>query len=80
MDSVSSNSAHTADASANPPKSFGGRWALAIVVLTLSFVIMPFLFCMFDLPKPTAPPHNQATLIEKDTKRFVAWAPAWFSD
>jgi biotin carboxyl carrier protein len=27
-----------------PPKSFGGRWALAIVVLTLSFVVMPFLF------------------------------------
>ncbi|MGB8801814.1 MAG: biotin/lipoyl-containing protein [Candidatus Acidiferrales bacterium] len=39
------SSAHsTADASANAPKSFGGRWALAIVVLTLSFVIMPFLF------------------------------------
>ena len=25
-------------------KSFGGRWALGIVVLTLSFVVMPFLF------------------------------------
>jgi hypothetical protein len=29
---------------AKPPKSFGGRWALGIVVLTLSFVVMPFLF------------------------------------
>ncbi|MGA8554471.1 MAG: hypothetical protein WB630_08625, partial [Candidatus Acidiferrales bacterium] len=25
-------------------KSFGGRWALAIVVLALAFVLMPFLF------------------------------------
>jgi biotin carboxyl carrier protein len=32
------------DAAAKPPKSFGGRWALGIVVLTLSFVVMPFLF------------------------------------
>jgi len=35
---------HTADSTAKPQKSFGGRWALAIVVLTLAFVIMPFLF------------------------------------
>jgi biotin carboxyl carrier protein len=27
-----------------PQKSFGGRWALGIVVLTLAFVVMPFLF------------------------------------
>ena len=33
------------DNAAKPPtKSFGGRWALGIVVLTLSFVVMPFLF------------------------------------
>jgi Biotin-lipoyl like len=39
------SSAHTtSDAVAKPQKSFGGRWALAIVVLTLAFVIMPFLF------------------------------------
>ena len=45
MNSSAPTSAHTtADASAKPQKSFGGRWALAIVVLTLAFVIMPFLF------------------------------------
>ena len=44
MNSSAPTSAHdTADA-AKPQKSFGGRWALAIVVLTLAFVIMPFLF------------------------------------
>ena len=32
------------ETAAKPPKSFGGRWALGIVVLTLSFVVMPFLF------------------------------------
>ena len=32
------------DNAAKPPKSFGGRWALGIVILTLSFVVMPFLF------------------------------------
>jgi hypothetical protein len=32
------------DDAAKPTKSFGGRWALGIVVLTLSFVVMPFLF------------------------------------
>ncbi len=32
------------DAATKPLKSFGGRWALGIVVLTLSFVVMPFLF------------------------------------
>lgn len=44
MNSSAPTSANIADASAKPPKSFGGRWALAIVVLTLAFVIMPFLF------------------------------------
>jgi biotin carboxyl carrier protein len=45
MNSSAPTSAHaTADATAKPQKSFGGRWALAIVVLTLAFVIMPFLF------------------------------------
>ncbi len=44
MNSSAPTSANTTDASAKPAKSFGGRWALAIVVLTLSFVIMPFLF------------------------------------
>ncbi|MGC1167687.1 MAG: hypothetical protein WA886_02215, partial [Candidatus Acidiferrales bacterium] len=29
---------------AQPQKSFGGRWALGIVVLALLFVLMPFLF------------------------------------
>ncbi|MGC2807129.1 MAG: hypothetical protein WA211_13430 [Candidatus Acidiferrales bacterium] len=29
---------------APPQKSFGGRWALAILVLALAFVLMPFLF------------------------------------
>ena len=44
MNSSAPTSAHpTADA-ARPPNSFGGRWALGIVVLTLSFVVMPFLF------------------------------------
>jgi biotin carboxyl carrier protein len=43
MNSSASASAQTGDA-AKPPKSFGGRWALGIVVLTLSFVVMPFLF------------------------------------
>jgi hypothetical protein len=42
MNSSAPTSAHL-DA-AKPPKSFGGRWALGIVVLTLSFVVMPFLF------------------------------------
>jgi biotin carboxyl carrier protein len=32
------------DGATKPQKSFGGRWALGIVVLTLSFVVMPFLF------------------------------------
>jgi hypothetical protein len=45
MNSSAPTSAHpTGDATAKPQKSFGGRWALAIVVLTLAFVIMPFLF------------------------------------
>jgi hypothetical protein len=45
MNSSAPTSAHTtADAATKPQKSFGGRWALAIVVLTLAFVIMPFLF------------------------------------
>src|SRR5580658_10616467 len=45
MNSSAPTSAHTtADATTKPQKSFGGRWALAIVVLTLAFVIMPFLF------------------------------------
>jgi biotin carboxyl carrier protein len=45
MNSSAPTSAHAAaDATAKPQKSFGGRWALAIVVLTLAFVIMPFLF------------------------------------
>jgi biotin carboxyl carrier protein len=45
MNSAAPTSAHTTtDATAKPQKSFGGRWALAIVVLTLAFVIMPFLF------------------------------------
>ena len=43
MNSSAPTSAHTADAT-KPQKSFGGRWALGIVVLTLAFVIMPFLF------------------------------------
>jgi biotin carboxyl carrier protein len=43
MNSSAPTSAHLDDA-AKPPKSFGGRWALGIVVLTLSFVVMPFLF------------------------------------
>jgi hypothetical protein len=42
MNSSAQTSAHL-DA-AKPPKSFGGRWALGIVVFTLSFVVMPFLF------------------------------------
>jgi HEAT repeat protein len=42
MNSSAPASAHL-DA-AKPPKSFGGRWALGVVVLTLSFVVMPFLF------------------------------------
>jgi biotin carboxyl carrier protein len=45
MNSSAPTSAHTTTAdAAKPQKSFGGRWALAIVVLTLAFVIMPFLF------------------------------------
>jgi biotin carboxyl carrier protein len=32
------------DDTGKPPKSFGGRWALGILVLTLAFVVMPFLF------------------------------------
>jgi biotin carboxyl carrier protein len=45
MNSSAPTSAHVADAAtAKQQKSFGGRWALAIVVLTLAFVIMPFLF------------------------------------
>jgi hypothetical protein len=43
MNSSAPTSAQSAESS-KPQKSFGGRWALAIVVLTLSFVIMPFLF------------------------------------
>jgi len=43
MSSPASTSAES-DNTAKPPKSFDGRWALGIVVLTLSFVIMPFLF------------------------------------
>ena len=43
MNSSAPTSASPNDA-AKPQKSFGGRWALAIVVLTLSFVVMPFLF------------------------------------
>ena len=31
-------------ADSQPQKSFGGRWALAILVLALLFVLMPFLF------------------------------------
>jgi biotin carboxyl carrier protein len=42
MNSSAPTSAHL-DA-AKSPKSFGGRWALGIVVLTLCFVVMPFLF------------------------------------
>jgi biotin carboxyl carrier protein len=45
MNSSAPTSTHnTAADAAKPQKSFGGRWALAIVVLTLAFVIMPFLF------------------------------------
>jgi biotin carboxyl carrier protein len=45
MNSRAPTSAHTTTAgTAKPQKSFGGRWALGIVVLTLAFVIMPFLF------------------------------------
>jgi hypothetical protein len=45
MNSSAPTSAHnTATDASKPQKSFGGRWALAIVVLTLAFVIMPFLF------------------------------------
>jgi biotin carboxyl carrier protein len=43
MNSSAPTSAQSAE-SAKPQKSFGGRWALGIVVLTLSFVVMPFLF------------------------------------
>jgi hypothetical protein len=43
MNSSTPSSAPSAE-SAKPQKSFGGRWALGIVVLTLSFVVMPFLF------------------------------------
>jgi hypothetical protein len=43
MNSSAPASAHSDD-SAKPSKSFGGRWALGVVVLTLSFVVMPFLF------------------------------------
>jgi biotin carboxyl carrier protein len=44
MNSSAPTSAHTAPDAGKPSKSFGGRWALGIVVLTLSFVVMPFLF------------------------------------
>ena len=45
MNSSAPTSTHnTAADAAKPQKSFGGRWALAIVVLTLAFVVMPFLF------------------------------------
>jgi biotin carboxyl carrier protein len=44
MNSSAPTSAHTTADSAKPQKSFGGRWALGIVVLTLAFVVMPFLF------------------------------------
>jgi|HubBroStandDraft_4_1064222.scaffolds.fasta_scaffold170193_1 hypothetical protein len=43
MNSSTPSSAQSAG-SAKPEKSFGGRWALGIVVLTLCFVVMPFLF------------------------------------
>jgi biotin carboxyl carrier protein len=43
MNSSAPTSAPANDA-AKPQKSFGGRWALGIVVLTLAFVVMPFLF------------------------------------
>jgi biotin carboxyl carrier protein len=43
MNSSAPTSASANDA-AKPQKSFGGRWALGIVVLTLAFVVMPFLF------------------------------------
>jgi Biotin-lipoyl like len=43
MNSSTPSSAPFAE-SATPQRSFGGRWALGIVVLTLSFVVMPFLF------------------------------------
>ncbi len=44
MNTSAPTSAHPTADSARPPKSFGGRWALGIVVLTLAFVVMPFLF------------------------------------
>jgi biotin carboxyl carrier protein len=44
MNSSAPTSAQSAEAAKPPTKSFGGRWALGIVVLTLSFVVMPFLF------------------------------------
>ena len=44
MNSSAPTSAHTTADSAKPQKSFGGHWALGIVVLTLAFVVMPFLF------------------------------------
>jgi hypothetical protein len=43
MSSATPSSAPSAE-STKPQKSFGGRWALGVVVLTLSFVVMPFLF------------------------------------
>jgi biotin carboxyl carrier protein len=44
MNSSAPTSASANDAAKPPTKSFGGRWALGVVVLTLSFVVMPFLF------------------------------------
>jgi len=44
MNSSAPTSVHTNTDATKPQKSFGGRWALGIVVLTLAFVIMPFLF------------------------------------
>jgi biotin carboxyl carrier protein len=44
MNSSAPTSAQSPDAAKPLAKSFGGRWALGIVVLTLCFVVMPFLF------------------------------------
>ncbi|MFZ3216784.1 MAG: biotin/lipoyl-binding protein [Candidatus Acidiferrales bacterium] len=40
----SSEPASNRAGAASPAKSFGGRWALGILVLALAFVVMPFLF------------------------------------
>jgi biotin carboxyl carrier protein len=44
MNSSAPASPHTTADAAKPQNSFGGRWALGIIVLTLAFVVMPFLF------------------------------------